>query len=84
MVSLCLVMLVVASGMYAFVERPFIRSPAYGTARFSKTALQFWSIIAALVTVTHTTFLSQGLPWRVPSHQPDLVRLQEFLYRERL
>jgi len=77
MVSLCLVMLVIASGMYVFVERPFIRSPAYATARFSRTALQFWSTIAGLVTVTHATFLSQGLPWRVPSHQTDLVRLQD-------
>jgi peptidoglycan/LPS O-acetylase OafA/YrhL len=75
---LLLAMLAIAAGMYLYVERPFIQSSEYRTASFRKTAAVFWSTILALVAVTHTTFLSRGLDWRIPARQWELARLQSF------
>lgn len=74
----CVVMLVVASGMHVFVERPFLRSPSYRNADVVRTALQFWPLILTLVAITHGTFLARGLSWRVPPQQEELARLQDF------
>jgi peptidoglycan/LPS O-acetylase OafA/YrhL len=77
-VLLCATMLFVAGGMYVFVERPFIQSSAYSNAKFARTVLQFWPVTLILAAVTHATFLSRGLPWRVPPRQEELARLQDF------
>jgi peptidoglycan/LPS O-acetylase OafA/YrhL len=73
-----LVMLAIATGMYLYIERPFIHSAAYRTAGFRRTAAVFWSTTLGLVAVTHATFVSRGLEWRIPAKQKEIAHLQSF------
>jgi hypothetical protein len=43
-----------------------------------KNAAAFWSVVLALVAITHTTFLSKGFAWRLPEAQAELAHLQDF------
>lgn len=71
-------MFAVATLMYRFIERRFIQPADAKPAGFWKYSAAFWSIIAALVAVTHSTFLSRGFAWRLPAGQAELAHLQEF------
>jgi peptidoglycan/LPS O-acetylase OafA/YrhL len=73
-----IVMVAVAMAMYRFVERRFIQSAGSPSAGFLKTAAVFWPVVLTLAAVTHTTFLSKGLPWRLPEAQVELAHLQDF------
>ncbi len=75
---LLVLMLAVSTAMYFYVERAFILdgpSPA-GTIR--KTAIAFLSVVLGLASVTHTTFVSGGLAWRLPADRNELARIQDF------
>jgi peptidoglycan/LPS O-acetylase OafA/YrhL len=71
-------MLLTATIMYQFVERPFRRPADMVLDNFWGYSAAFWSVVLGLVAVTHSTFLLQGLPWRLPTDQAELAHLQEF------
>jgi len=76
-------MLAVAALMYAFIERRFIRSlslepPALKTSGLLKPVAGLWSVLLVFAAITHLTFLSKGLPWRLPTAELAQVHLQDF------
>jgi peptidoglycan/LPS O-acetylase OafA/YrhL len=76
-------MLAVAALMYAFIERRFIRSlsletPAPKTSGLLKPVAGLWSVLLVFAAITHLTFLSKGLPWRLPKAELAQVHLQDF------
>jgi peptidoglycan/LPS O-acetylase OafA/YrhL len=77
--SLMLVMMfVVATAMYHFVERRFIQSSTFRVASFLKNAAGFWSVVIVLVAITHATFLSKGFAWRLSVDEKKVAHLQDF------
>jgi peptidoglycan/LPS O-acetylase OafA/YrhL len=72
------VMIAVAAAMYLFVERRFIQPSGVRSASVLKNAAVFWSVLLPLVAITHLTFLSKGLPWRMPEAKSELAHLQNF------
>ena len=72
------VMIAVAAAMYLFVERRFIQPSGLRSASVLKNAAVFWSVLLPLVAITHLTFLSMGLPWRMPEAKTELAHLQDF------
>ena len=72
------VMIAVAAFMYRFVERRFIHPSGAGPASVPKNAAVFASVLLPLVAITHLTFLSRGLPWRMPEAKTELAHLQDF------
>jgi len=77
-VAMSAVMVAVATAMYFFVERRFIQPSDAPPTSFLKYSAAFWSVVLTLVAITHTTFLSRGLAWRLPEAQTELVHLQDF------
>jgi hypothetical protein len=75
---LLIAMLASAVAMYVFVERPFVHSRGVALPSLKTTSIQFWSTIAVLVAITHTTFLLRGFDWRLPPDSKRLARLQDF------
>ena len=75
---MAVVMIVVATAMYFLVERRFIQPSSFKLTSFWKAAAAFWLVLLPMVAVTHLTFLSGGLPWRLPKLSAELVRLQSF------
>lgn len=73
-----LAMFAVATFMYHFVERRFILPSQVRSVSFARNAFAFWSIVVALVVVTHTTFLSKGFAWRLTDSEEKLAHLEEF------
>jgi peptidoglycan/LPS O-acetylase OafA/YrhL len=76
-------MLAVAALMYALIERRFIQSsslqtPAPKTPGLPKPVVGLWSVLLAFAAITHLTFLSRGLPWRLPEAELAQVHLQDF------
>jgi peptidoglycan/LPS O-acetylase OafA/YrhL len=76
-------MLAVAALMYAFIERRFVRSlsletPALKTSGLLKPVAGLWSVLLVFAAITHLTFLSKGLPWRLPTAELTQVHLQDF------
>lgn len=71
-------MLVVASAMYALVERRFIRPPGEPAPGFATNAVVFAAVVLPLVALTHLTFLQRGFLWRLPAAQLQTMHLQEF------
>ena len=71
-------MLLLAIAMYRFIELRFIQPHEVRSASFLKNASGFWSVILALAAVTHGTFLSKGLAWRLPKAQFELAHLQDY------
>ena len=76
--AMTVLMIACAAAMYRLVERRFIRPHAERGASFAKFAAGFAAIIVSTVAVTHATFLSQGLPWRMSTAQAELAQLQSF------
>jgi peptidoglycan/LPS O-acetylase OafA/YrhL len=72
------VMIAVAAAMYRFVERRFIQPSGLRSASVVKNAAVFCSVLLPLVAITHLTFLSRGLPWRLPEAKTELAHLQDF------
>jgi peptidoglycan/LPS O-acetylase OafA/YrhL len=72
------VMIAVATAMYQFVERRFIQPPGARSTSFPRYAAVFWSVLLPLAAITHLTFLSGGLPWRLPEAKTELAHLQDF------
>ena len=77
-VALLASMLVVASAMYALVERRFIQVPGQPAESFGKNSAVFAAVILPLVALTHLTFLERGFLWRLPAAQLQTLHLQEF------
>jgi peptidoglycan/LPS O-acetylase OafA/YrhL len=77
-VAMSVVMVAVATAMYFFVERRYIQPSDALPTSFLKYSAAFWSVVLTLVAITHTTFLSKGLAWRLPEAQAELVQLQDF------
>jgi peptidoglycan/LPS O-acetylase OafA/YrhL len=78
MVATTSCMLVIATLMYAFVERRFMLpgpAPKGGSLGY---AAGLSALILGLVAITHTTFLSRGFAWRLPATQSAQMRLQGF------
>jgi peptidoglycan/LPS O-acetylase OafA/YrhL len=71
-------MSVVAASMYLLVERRFVQPSNFRSANFLRNAAAFGSVIVALTAVTHTTFLSKGLVWRIPKAELELAHLQDY------
>jgi peptidoglycan/LPS O-acetylase OafA/YrhL len=71
-------MFAVAAFMYRCVERRFIQPSDFRSANFGKSAAVFCSIVLPLAAVTHATFVTKGLAWRVTGNQDALARLQDF------
>lgn len=67
-------MLIVAAGMYFFIERRFILvgaappKPWQGVARYGAATL-------TLAAAAHLTIMSEGIPWRVPQSVLEAERL---------
>jgi hypothetical protein len=76
--SMLVLMFVIASLMFRYVERRFIHQPETPPVAFWKYSARFWSIILPMVAITHATFLSKGFAWRLPPEQAKLAHLQEF------
>jgi peptidoglycan/LPS O-acetylase OafA/YrhL len=72
------VMLIVATAMYAFVERRFMLSSLPRRGGAIRYAAGMASIILGLAAITHLTFLSKGFAWRLPSAQSEQTHLQSF------
>jgi peptidoglycan/LPS O-acetylase OafA/YrhL len=77
-IAMSAVMLAVATAMNLFIERRFIQPSALRSAGFLKNAAVFWSVVLALVAVTHATFLSRGFAWRLSQAQAGPAYLQDF------
>ncbi len=71
-------MVLLASGMYYFVERRFIQPHDARSQSFLKSAAGFWSAIFLLAAITHVTFVSKGFAWRLPQAQSERASLQDF------
>jgi peptidoglycan/LPS O-acetylase OafA/YrhL len=72
-------MLLTATVMYFFVERPFRQGRLQNASRSQKIpAMQYGILVLLLVGVTHTTYLQQGLPWRLSAEKRELTALQSF------
>jgi peptidoglycan/LPS O-acetylase OafA/YrhL len=78
MLTTTAVMIAVAAAMNSLVERRFIQSSEIRPTSFSRNAAGFGSVLLALVAITHATFLSKGLAWRLPAAQVELAHLQDF------
>jgi peptidoglycan/LPS O-acetylase OafA/YrhL len=78
MIATTACMLAVAVLMYAFVERRFILQSAPPKGGSLKYAAGLAAVILGLAAVTHLTFLSRGLAWRLPATQSAQVHLQGF------
>jgi peptidoglycan/LPS O-acetylase OafA/YrhL len=76
--AMMILMVVVATGMYWGVERKFILPSRAPVPTVLKNTIAFGVVIFPLVAITHTTFLSRGLAWRLPQEQFELVHLQGF------
>jgi peptidoglycan/LPS O-acetylase OafA/YrhL len=77
MIATTACMLAVAVLMHAFVERRFIlTSPPEKGSLLKYAALA--SVILGLAAVTHLTFLSRGLAWRLPAARSEETHLQSF------
>jgi peptidoglycan/LPS O-acetylase OafA/YrhL len=72
------VMIAVAAAMYRFIERRFIQPSGSRPTSVLKNAAVFSSVVLPLVAITHFTFLSKGLPWRMPEAKTELAHLQDF------
>jgi len=77
------VMLAVAALMYAFIERRFIQPSSLNTPSFQiqgllKPVAGLWSVLLVFAAITHLTFLSKGLPWRLPEAELTQLHLQDF------
>jgi peptidoglycan/LPS O-acetylase OafA/YrhL len=71
-------MLLVATAMYALVERRFIL-PSHGKApNFRKTSTALALVVLPLVAITHASFLTRGFAWRLPQEEAERVHLQSF------
>jgi peptidoglycan/LPS O-acetylase OafA/YrhL len=70
------VMAGVASAMYLLIERRFSHPAGFQSTNFWKNAAGFWSVILTMAAITHITFLSKGLVWRLPKAQLELAHLQ--------
>jgi peptidoglycan/LPS O-acetylase OafA/YrhL len=69
-------MVVMASGMQRFVERPFL---AYAPERSTGSSVQRFAIVIGIfAAVTHTTFLQNGWAWRLSPHDRELADRQSF------
>jgi peptidoglycan/LPS O-acetylase OafA/YrhL len=77
-VLMSIVMVVIATGMYLFIERRFILPSEAPPPSFAKNSAVFWSVVLSLVAVTHTTFVSRGFAWRLPEAQVELAHQQDF------
>ncbi len=77
-VGMTALMILCAAAMHRLVERRFIRPHGERTTSFPKFAAGFGAIILPMAAVTHATFLSQGLPGRMPETQAELAHLQDF------
>jgi peptidoglycan/LPS O-acetylase OafA/YrhL len=78
MAMMSVVMIVIATGMYLFVERRFILPSDAPPPSFAKNSAVFCSVVLSLVAVTHTTFVSRGFAWRLPEAQVELAHQQDF------
>jgi peptidoglycan/LPS O-acetylase OafA/YrhL len=76
--TMAVVMVAVATAMNLFIERRFIQSSELRSASVPRNAVGFWSVVLALVAVTHFTFKSQGFAWRMPAAQAELEHLEDF------
>ena len=76
--AMTVVMFAIATAMYFQIERRFILSADAPPPSFRKNATAFWSVVLALVAITHATFLSNGFAWRLPAAQAELEHLQDF------
>lgn len=77
-VMMSILMVVIATGMYLFVERRFILPSEAPPPSFAKNSAVFCSVVLSLVAVTHTTFISRGFAWRLPEAQVELAHQQDF------
>jgi peptidoglycan/LPS O-acetylase OafA/YrhL len=77
-VLLVLLMLAVATAMFLSIERTFTLRGQLDAARRRRTAIAFVTIVLGLAGITHYTFVSGGLRWRIPADQESLARLQDF------
>ncbi len=77
-------MVLLATGMYYFVERRFIQPHDARSQSFLRNAAGFWSAILLLAAITHVTFVSKGFAWRLPKGQFELARSQDFPRNEDL
>jgi peptidoglycan/LPS O-acetylase OafA/YrhL len=73
-----IVMVVIATGMYLFIERRFILPSEAPPPSFARNSAVFCSVVLSLVAVTHTTFVSRGFAWRLPEAQVELAHQQDF------
>jgi peptidoglycan/LPS O-acetylase OafA/YrhL len=72
-------MVVVATGMYRFVERPFRQARTISDPHAQRNgALRYAGTVLLLVAITHTTFLQDGWAWRLSEEQAQLTSLQVF------
>ena len=71
-------MIAVAAVMYFKVERVFILEGPGAAGSGRRTAKALVTIVLALVSVTHLTFVSGGLTWRIPADQQNLAGLEDF------
>jgi peptidoglycan/LPS O-acetylase OafA/YrhL len=66
------VMVAVALAMHRFIETPF----RYGPDTPIRTSINFASLVAVSVSLTHSTFLSGGWAWRLTADQIAQTQLQ--------
>ncbi len=78
MLIMSIVMVVISTGMYFFIERRFILPSEAPPPSFARNSAVFWSVVLSLVAVTHTTFVSRGFAWRLPEAQVELAHQQDF------
>ncbi len=76
--TMVVLMAAVAAAMNLLVERRFIQSSEFRSASFMKNAVGFCSLVFMLAAITHATFLTKGLAWRLPKAQAALEHWQDF------
>ncbi len=76
--TMVVLMVAIATAMNLLIERRFIQSSGFPSASVLRNAVGFWSVVLALAAVTHFTFISKGLAWRMPKAQAELEHLEDF------
>jgi peptidoglycan/LPS O-acetylase OafA/YrhL len=76
--TMAAVMVAVATAMYLLIERRFIQPSGFRSASYRKNAAGFGLVVLSLAAITHATFVSKGLVWRLPKAQLELAHLQGF------
>ena len=70
------IMMLTAFWMRRYIEQPFRQAPISSSNKAA--AIRFASLILVLVAMTHTTFVTKGLRWRISGEQQVKAKLLDF------